>query len=148
MLAMTACVGKKDKSAVNENTDLTVMNSSESVDISGEWDIISVVINDTNYVKPAEQIPEVRQYVTFDSGSFLITTNCNTIQGEYTVIGDSLSIPVMLTTEMACDDMTVEDAISKVLPHVTTIEEENDSIIRLNTSSGGGYVVLRKSVSI
>ena len=48
-------------------------------------------------------------------------------------------------TEMACDDMSVEDALRRILPNVATVYIQNDSIARLDSRNPSEYIVLRKA---
>lgn len=70
-------------------------------------------------------------------------TNCNSIQGSYTLTGDSIMMNSGLCTEMACDNMHVEDMIKKVLPEIRTVDMANDSTMRLN-SAASEYIVLSR----
>ena len=71
-------------------------------------------------------------------------TNCNSISGEYVLRGDSISLGDGAMTEIACDNMAVEDALRKILPEIATVDMENDSVVRLNCGSTAGYIVLSK----
>ena len=46
--------------------------------------------------------------------------------------------------EKACDNMTVEDALRRMLPEIATAYIGNDSIARLDSSNPTGYIVLHK----
>ncbi len=85
-------------------------------------------------------------YIDFrEDRTFGIVTNCNHIGGEYSQENDSIHLTNISTTEMACDNMELEEMLKKVLPSVNTIDCINDSITRLNTDKGESYIVLRKS---
>ncbi|MDE6427692.1 MAG: hypothetical protein K2K59_01930, partial [Muribaculaceae bacterium] len=56
-----------------------------TVDMQGQWDIENIVFNDSTYVRPAEEVPGSRQYITFDSGQYFVQTNCNTLAGSYDI---------------------------------------------------------------
>ena len=116
-----------------------------NVDLKGRWTIECIVFNDSLTVTPSSEVPGVAQYAVFEDGSFSFNTNCNSIQGEYQLKGDSILIPVSLSTEMACDNMATEDAIRKILPGISTVSMENDSTVRLVASSPVGYILLRSS---
>ena len=87
----------------------------------------------------------MRQYITFQDSTFSIQTNCNTIQGEYRISGDSISFPVSLMTEMACENMAVEDALRKILPGIATVDVQNDSVARLCGRTPSEYIMLIKA---
>ena len=46
---------------------------------------------------------------------------------------------------MACDNMATEDALRKILPDIVTLDVQNDSVMRLNTSVPSEYIVLIKA---
>jgi len=48
-------------------------------------------------------------------------------------------------TEMACDNMAVEDALRRILPNIATVCIQNDSITRLDSRNPSEYIVLRKA---
>ena len=48
-------------------------------------------------------------------------------------------------TEMAYDDMSVEEALRRILPNIASIHIENDSIARLDSRNHSEYIVLRKA---
>ena len=50
-----------------------------------------------------------------------------------------------MMTEIACEDMVTEEALRKILPRITTVDVENDSIVKLNSNRPAGYIVLRKA---
>lgn len=143
VLVATSCTGTKssqDKVADSENTNDTVGN------IQGQWLIENVVENDSSYVRPSEIEPGLTSYIDFrEDNTFGIVTNCNHIGGTYYQSNDSIRLTDILTTEMACDNMKLEDMLKYVLPSVSTIDCLNDSIMRLNTDKGDAYIVLHKS---
>ncbi len=84
-------------------------------------------------------------YIDFnEDNTFGVMTNCNHLGGQYVQSKDSIQLNNILTTEMACDNMELEDMLKKVLPMVNSIDCINDSIARLNTAKGDSYIVLKK----
>lgn len=132
--------GSKDSAVSEENSNAV----SAAVNIDGQWNIDSIVLNDSVSVLPAEEVPGVRQYITFDNGTYFIQTNCNTISGSYTLANDSLTLGDGPMTEMACDNMATEDALRLILPRIETVDADNDSVVRLNTAVPTVYIVLSK----
>lgn len=143
MVAMVLCTrakGEADK-AVAVQDEGEVLTPS----VVGQWMIENVVENDSCYVRPAEVGTGVTAYVDFrDDGSFGIVTNCNHLAGQYSQANDSVHLTDISTTELACDNMEVEELLKKVLPDVNEVDFINDSIARLNTSRGESYIVLKK----
>ena len=138
---MVACSSNStQKSEVSDSTEVV---SGTITSIEGKWVIENVFVNDTLCVRPAEETPDTEQTMWFNNGSVGITTNCNGIGGQYILKGDSISFENLAQTEEACDNMKVEQLISKVLPGVKTIIFENDSTARLK-SEGESYILLKK----
>lgn len=117
-----------------------------SPDIRGQWYLENIVFSDSVNVRPSEEVPGVRQYITFnDDSTFYIQTNCNSISGGYEQKGDSIILGDGMMTEMACDNMAVEDALRKIHPAIVTLDVQNDSVMRLNTTVPSEYIVLIKA---
>ena len=139
---LTSCSNKKEA----QTTDAAdAQAETATVDLRGQWYIENIVLNDSVSVRPADVTPDVKQYITFEDSTFYIQTNCNSIQGEYRINGDSISFPVTLMTEMACDNMETESAICKVLPNIATVDLQNDSVARLCGSTPAECIMLVKA---
>lgn len=139
----TGCTGgKQDKTvAPADGTD----GMASVADIRGQWYIENIVFNDSDYVRPDEAALGVSQYITFDDSTYFIMTNCNTIAGAYTLKGDSIAFGDGAMTEMACDNMATEDALRRILPAISTMDVQNDSVVRLNGSKPAECILLRKA---
>lgn len=142
----TGCSGNKNNSTdAATSTTLEIM---ADADIRGQWDIENIVFSDSDYVRPDETIHSLRQYIIFEDSTYFIQTNCNTISGPYTIKGDSITLGDGAMTEMACDDMAVEDALRRILPDISTIDIQNDSVVRLNGHTPAECILLRKATGI
>lgn len=139
------CTGNK------ENKAETAANNTEAVaanaDLRGQWYIENIVFNDSDYVRPAEAVPGSSQYIAFDDSTYSIMTNCNSISGPYTIKGDSITLGDGAMTEMACDNMAAEDALRRILPNISTIDVQNDTVVRLNGSTPAECILLRKATT-
>lgn len=143
MFVVSACNSNGSKT---ENGVATASDSTEVQSVRGVWNIENIVVNDTLSVRPAEIDPEATQSFIFDvDGVVGIKTNCNSLGGSYAVKGDSIRFENMFCTEMACENMAVEDMLKQVLPNVATIDFVNDSTLRLNTTVDASYIVLSKA---
>ena len=140
---LTASCGgnKENKETADNQHQETVAN----VDVRGQWYLENIVFNDSDYVRPSEEVPGVRQYIVFEDSTYFIQTNCNTFSGSFTVKGDSITLGDGAMTEMACDNMATEDAIRRILPNIATVYIQNDSIARLDSRNPSEYIVLRKA---
>ncbi|MBO4945054.1 MAG: META domain-containing protein [Muribaculaceae bacterium] len=130
---------KSDKVADTEQTETA------PADIRGQWYIENIVFSDSDYVRPDETSSSRKQYIVFEDSTYFIMTNCNSFNGSYTVKGDSIKLADGIMTEMACDDMRTEDALRRILPGISTIDVQNDSVVRLNGSAPAECILLRKA---
>ena len=126
-------------------TDQNTQNVVTDANIRGQWYIENIVFSDSDYVRPDETLSSIHQYIVFEDSTYFIQTNCNTISGAYAVKGDSITIGDGAMTEMACDDMAVEDALRRILPDISTIDVQNDSVVRLNGATPAECILLRKA---
>ena len=143
MATATGCTGNKEsKCDKNDNDAQTeIINT----DIRGQWYIENIVFSDSDYVRPDEMSSSMKQYIVFEDNTYFIMTNCNSFNGSYTVKGDSIKLCDGAMTEMACDDMRTEDAIRRILPRISTIDVQNDSVVRLNGTAHAECILLRKT---
>lgn len=143
LMAMAAgCSGNKEASDKSDNQAQTEV---ANADIRGQWYIENIVFSDFDYVRPDETSSSMKQYIMFEDSTYFIMTNCNSISGSYKVIGDSIILGDGAMTEMACDDMRTEDALRRILPHISTIDIQNDSVVRLNGTAPAECILLRKA---
>ena len=138
-----SCGNSGQKQSENAASEDSVQTVATNVVIDGKWNIENVVVNDSLYARPSEETPDKGSNITFDNGNYAIATNCNQIQGSYKLNGDSIIMEAGLCTEMACDNMRVEDLIKQVLPTIRTVDQVNDSTLRLN-SEASEYILLSK----
>lgn len=143
MATATGCSGNKEAKAVN--ADNAAQTEVASADIRGQWYIENIVFSDFDYVRPDETSSSMKQYVVFKDSTYFIMTNCNSLSGSYTVKGDSITLGDGAMTEMACDDMRTEDALRRILPHISTVDVQNDSVVRLNGSTPAECILLLKA---
>lgn len=148
LIAIASCVScsgsnkSPDKSQTTENEKSEVPVTA----LEGQWEIENVVENDSSYVRPSEIGEGVTAYIEFrEDNSFGVMTNCNHIGGHYQLKKDSLVLTEISSTEMACDNMELEEMVTKILPIINSVDCINDSITRLNSTKGDSYIVLLKT---
>ena len=110
-----------------------------------QWFVENIVFSDSDYVRPDEAVPGATQYIVFEDSTYFIMTNCNSFNGSYTVKGDSIKLRDGAVTEMACDDMKTEDALRRILPHISRIDVQYNSGVRLIGSAPSEYILFRKA---
>lgn len=140
---MAGCSGNKDSKA--DAAEAEPQTETPAADMRGQWYIENIVFSDSDYVRPDEAVPGVSQYIVFEDSTYFIMTNCNSISGTYSVKGDSITLGDGAMTEMACDNMATEDALRRILPAISTIDVQNDSVVRLNGSTPAECILLRKA---
>ncbi len=140
---MAGCSGNKDSKA--DGVAAEPQTETAAADMRGQWYIENIVFSDSDYVRPDEAVPGVSQYIVFEDSTYFIMTNCNSISGTYSVKGDSITLGDGAMTEMACDNMATEDALRRILPAISTIDVQNDSVVRLNGSTPAECILLRKA---
>lgn len=144
LIGITSCTRGNNNSDKSEESNVD-NNEISAVTFQGQWDIENVVENDSSYVRPSEIEQGITAYIDFkEDNTFGIMTNCNHLGGQYVQSNDSIQLKDIFTTEMACDNMELEELLKKVLPLVNTVDCINDSITRLNTDKGDSYIVLKR----
>ena len=139
-----SCGGNKENKETADNQQKETVTN---VDVHGQWYLDSIVFSDSEYVRvrPDVRLSSIHQYVVFEDSTYFIRTNCNSISGTYTIKGDSITLGDGAMTEMACDNMAVEDALRRILPNIATVYIQNDSIARLDSRIHSEYIVLRNT---
>lgn len=144
LMAMAAgCSGNKE--AKSDKLDNQAIIEVANADIRGQWYIENIVFSDSDYVRPDETSSSMKPYIVFEDSTYFIMTNCNSISGSYTVKGDSIRLSDGAMTEMACDDMQTEDALRRILPHISSIDVQYNSGVRLIGSAPVECIILRKA---
>lgn len=143
MTAATGCSGNSGARVVN--ADSAAQTEMTNADIRGQWYIENIVFSDSDYVRPDETSSSMKQYIVFEDSTYYIMTNCNSFNGSYRVEGDFIQLSDGVMTEMACDDMRTEDALRRILPRISTVDVQNDSVVRLNGSAPAECILLRKA---
>lgn len=143
MATVAGCSG--NKGAKTDKVADAAQMETVNADIRGQWYIENIVFSDSDYVRPDETSSSMKPYIVFEDSTYFIITNCNSISGSYTVKGDSIKLGDGAMTEMACDDMRTEDALRRILPHISTIDVQYNSGLRLIGSAQAEYILLHKT---
>lgn len=142
VMAAASCGGTRGSSEP-EPEEKDSLFTAEVGTLRGQWNIENVVVNDSVYARPREETPSFTSYIIFDDGSYSIMTGCNHIHGDYSQKGDAIVMHDMVSTELSCENMRVEELLREVLPLVRTVVFVNDSVMRLDSDTSG-YVVLSR----
>lgn len=103
--------GKDTTSGETENIQL------DTVGLQGKWMLKSYVIDSetTEFDTDADYILSFNE----PDNTFGMTTDCNTIGGNFNITNDTIRFQQIMVTEMACDKMTVEENMIRLFNDTT-----------------------------
>lgn len=76
--------------------------------------------------------------------TFSLSTDCNMINGEFGITNDTIRFKNMLVTEMACDNMVVEQNMLRLLNDTTAYAVCNDDILTFTAPYIGTATFIRQ----
>lgn len=131
--AYLTALGEVKGYAISDKGDLELLNDKgdavltftrrvpalSGASLAGEWKIEEV---DTLNLA-ADTIGEYTITFTPADSTFSASTGCNTVMGKYVSNYVDIKFDNMGSTRMACPDMSVEEAMQRVLPNVTWFGE-------------------------
>lgn len=104
LLAVSACsAGNKTSKSKNDA-------KFDSTEIQGDWRLDAYQIDG----KPTTFGSVYRMTFNEPDNTFSLSTDCNTISGEFGITNDTIRFKNILVTEMACDNMTVEQDLMRL----------------------------------
>ncbi len=117
-----SCGGNKsnDASAQSDNEGLQL----DSLELHGEWKLTSYRV-DSVCAEFGDSV-DYRLIIDETADNFSIFTGCNYISGSFSGTNDTIRLHNVLVTEMACDDMTVEQNMLKL------VNDQESYAIRVN----------------
>lgn len=118
-----------------------------SVELSGKWRIVEYKCIATSAPIGLSQVPNYSDYsLEFDNtGNVICNTGCNLVSGQYIAKDNKLTFPEITSTEMACEDMLVEESVKHILPIIKAFEIKNDTILFLKDENGHILMELTKT---
>lgn len=135
--------GAADKSG---NACCDSVTECNMVKLPGKWCFVTIA-NDSVRLDEAliDSIGAGQGIVFGQDSTYSVMTNCNSIGGSYTATCDSIIFGDGFMTEMACDNMQVEDAVRFILPKLNAYSIESDSILRITSDDDNCFIVLKKA---
>lgn len=119
--------------------------SSGKCALVGRWRVVTYSDPSKAIVEPTEVSQDESYALQFhDTGIFSLTTDCNTISGEYSIDGQSIRFDNLSATELACEKEIVERSMETQLPMVESYDFPNDTILCLLGREGNLLVKLIK----
>lgn len=100
--ALVACTATNDSKSACADEGIML----GAADVQGEWRLESYRIDceSTQF----DVTSDYKLSFSEPDNTFGLTTDCNMISGDFGIAGDTVRFKNVLVTEMACDDMTVE----------------------------------------
>lgn len=105
LFAVSACSTGNKTSEVNNKAML------EAAELHGDWRLDAYQIDG----KPTTFGAVYKLTFNAPDKTFSLSTDCNTISGEFGITNDTIRFRNILVTEMACDNMTVEQDLLRLL---------------------------------
>lgn len=140
ILAMTACSKSNTNTTDATPAEAPAAETCTACPIAGEWAVTAIAVAGGDTIAPDAATTRI---VFLSDSSFHVSTNCNSIEGNWVAGPDSITVNPMLRTEMACDDMTAEETILAVLPAIVTYTAA-DSTLTLTAADPATFVTLTK----
>lgn len=117
--------GQLELASASDRTLVTLVKRPDALSpmaLAGEWQVSSIGEYDMS------DDTEGTYTITFnpDDETFAMTTGCNTVSGKYAGSFVDIAFSGLRSTRMACPDMTIEQAASRLLPTITSFAEVGD----------------------
>ncbi len=120
-------------------------SSGKECALVGRWRVVTYSDPSKAIVEPTEVSQDESYALQFhDTGIFSLTTDCNTISGEYSIDGQSIRFDNLSATELACEKEIVERSMETQLPMVESYDFSNDTTLCLLGREGNLLVKLIK----
>lgn len=129
-IALAAC---NSKTVQTEATTEAEPAAEETLALDGTWRLLDFA-HDTEICVIDEDSDYYLQFNSEDN-SFGMSTECNSLSGNYVATADSLRFNITAATLMLCDDTKVEDAFKSILPTIDTYSIGPDSTLQLRVDA-------------
>lgn len=115
------------------------------VEFYGKWRIVEYKCVATSCPIGLSQVADGSDYsLEFDNqGNVICNTGCNLVSGQYIVRGNKLTFPEITSTEMACEDMLMEESVKHIFPNITSFDLSGN-YLSLKNSEGQDLLKLVK----
>lgn len=116
--------GDLELSAANDRTLITLEKRPDAISpacLAGEWKITKIGEYDFENNDSDADTPTITFFP--EDSTFSMTTDCNNIGGNYNGIFVDIRFTGLRSTRMACPDMSIEQAATKILPTITSFSK-------------------------
>lgn len=120
-LALTSCGNGKQAEQAEAETGATE-HAYAAPSLAGEWTLVEYTDGDNALALDGDYA------LTLTDSTFVLTTDCNTLQGEYKAEGDTFAFVNPLKTEMACDNEAVEQALTSLVANTASFWLQGDTL--------------------
>ena len=137
-LSLASCSGSANKT---ESATTATDAVQESTSLQGNWLLNSYRVDCVT----TEFDKDSKYTLSFDEkdNSFGMTTDCNTIGGVFETANDSIRFKYVAVTEMACDNMIVEENMLRLFNDSTAYAIQKGDTLTFNAPSIGMATFIR-----
>lgn len=136
-MALTACGnGNQAKEAEEQQAETGATEHAYAApSLAGEWMLVE-------YTDGEKQLDLDAEYsMTLTDSTYVMHTDCNSIQGYYETHADSIAFLNPMKTEMACDNEAVEQAMTSLAVNARTFSMQADTLaIMTETAEAAKFV--------
>jgi heat shock protein HslJ len=144
---MSACSSSKTTSGAIPGTDSVAVDSGQREALShkqlkGKWDVVSINLSQE---EKSETMSDV--FITFADSSFGGKAPCNHIGGSYRMDKNSISFDQIISTKMACERSSQENAFINLLDSKVSSYSITDNELLLKDDSNRTVLECRKAAN-
>lgn len=142
LLMLGGCSSKGHESKSNEAAHEISSPQLTPANLQGEWMLDSYRLD----CESTKFEPENNYRLTFNEAdsSFGMTTDCNLIGGMFEVANDTIRFKNIFVTEMACDKMTVEENMLRLLNDTTSYAICNGDTMLYTAPAIGNATLIKR----
>ncbi len=113
IVTLAGCSSRRDDSGSGETTESTENIQLDTAGLQGDWSLASYRIDCESTCFEGRS----RFILSFNEpdNTFGLSTDCNRIGGKFDITNDTIRFKDMMATEMACDEMAVEESMLRLL---------------------------------
>ncbi len=139
LLLFCACSANRNDTGHSDAADSADSIQLDTAEIQGKWQLQSYSIDD--HTTSFDASPRYALSFNKTDNTFGLTTDCNLIGGLFVITNDTIRFTNTSVTEMACDDMTVEENMLRLLNDATTYAVYSPDTLRLYASDGNAIFI-------
>ncbi len=115
MLAFCACAADRDRSAAAAAAEDTDSIQLDMIGLQGRWRLASYRVDCRSVTFGSDGAADYMLSFNESDNTFGLTTDCNMIGGSFAGANDTIWFGNISATEMACDNMAVEENLLRLM---------------------------------